>query len=120
MVRTACVQVFFLLTPVPPPLLQEHDSYLARYHETGQSSILEQPPRELQARTKDDRLIPIMLMVWPDIDRKNSEIFHGMLYLLESKPVIDQKQDGVIVINQHGKILVRNRALLMSLHECSN
>lgn len=47
---------------MPPPHRDEHDSYLQRYHETGQERILN-TPRELVAMHKDGSIFPIDLSV---------------------------------------------------------
>jgi PAS domain S-box-containing protein len=47
---------------MPEPYCDEHDGYIARYHETGQERILN-APRELVALRKDGSIFPIDLSV---------------------------------------------------------
>jgi two-component system CheB/CheR fusion protein len=47
---------------MPKPYCDEHDGYIARYHETGQERILN-APRELVALRKDGSIFPIDLSV---------------------------------------------------------
>jgi len=48
---------------MPEPHRSAHDDYIRRYQETGEAKIICQPGRELTAIGKDNRLIPIELMV---------------------------------------------------------
>lgn len=47
---------------MPSPYHEEHDTYLRRHHETGESRIIGQS-REVTARRKDGALVPISLSV---------------------------------------------------------
>lgn len=60
---------------MPPPFREEHDSYLRRYHETGQAGMID-VPRELVALRKDGTTFPIDLSV-TRVD--HSEYFTGII-----------------------------------------
>jgi signal transduction histidine kinase len=60
---------------MPPPYHDEHDSYLARYLQTGEKRIIG-IGREVQGRRKDDSLFPVDLTV---SEVEPGKLFTGMI-----------------------------------------
>ncbi len=108
---------------MPSPHHEEHDEYLNRYLTTGQARIIGKG-REVTGRRRDGSVFPLHLSVGEMVvggERK----FTGMLHDLSQRvqledqlrasearwrAVIDSAVDGIIVIDQHGRIEAFNPA----------
>lgn len=71
---------------MPAPYHAEHDGYIQRYRETGQSRIIG-VPRELVARRKDGSLMPMELSV-TEVDHQG--IFTGILRDLSERNALQR------------------------------
>jgi PAS domain S-box-containing protein len=62
---------------MPPPYRDEHDEYLAHYHETGERRIIG-IGRQVRGQRKDGSTFPIELSV-SEVDLPNKKLFAGIL-----------------------------------------
>jgi two-component system sensor kinase FixL len=102
---------------MPAPYHDEHDGYLARYLGTGDATIIG-TGREVAGRRRDGSTFPLHLSVG-EMRTGSEHKFVGMLHDLTSRAelearlrasegrwraVIDSAADGIIVIDQQGRI----------------
>jgi two-component system, LuxR family, sensor kinase FixL len=108
---------------MPSPYHEEHDGYLQRYLETGAAKIIG-TGREVTGRRRDGTTFPLHLSVGEmTIDGRRK--FTGMLHDLTSRvrleeqlrssearwrAIIDSAVDGIVVIDQLGRIEAFNPA----------
>jgi PAS domain S-box-containing protein len=69
---------------MPPPYRDEHDEYLARYHETGERRIIG-IGRQVRGQRKDGSTFPVDLAV-SEADLPNKKLFAGILRELAEAP----------------------------------
>lgn len=102
---------------MPSPEHEEHDSYLQRYLRTGEAKIIG-IGRRVTGRRRDGVVIPVQLSV-REMQIAGERKFTGILRDLTKRvdlegqlgasearwrAVIDSAVDGIIVIDQHGRI----------------
>ena len=108
---------------MPSPDHERHDSYLRRYLETGQQTIIG-TGREVVGRRRDGTAFPLHLSVG-EMTLDGQRKFTGMLHDLSRRAslqsqlqateaqwraVVESAVDGIIVIDQHGRIEAMNSA----------
>jgi PAS domain S-box-containing protein len=108
---------------MPSPDRERHDSYLRRYVETGQATIIG-VGREVVGRRRDGTTVPLHLSVG-EMTLAGERKFTGLLHDLtrratlqsqlqtseaQWRAVVESAVDGVIVIDQHGRVEAMNPA----------
>jgi len=108
---------------MPPPYHAEHDGYLQRYQSSGQAKIIG-IGREVTGRHRDGRTFPLHLSVG-EMTIGGERKFTGMLHDLSARvrleeqlrssesrwrSIIGSAVDGIIVIDQFGRIEAFNPA----------
>jgi PAS domain S-box-containing protein len=108
---------------MPSPYHEEHDSYVKRYLATGDARIIGKG-RKVAGRRRDGTVFPLHLSVG-EMTIGGRRKFTGMLHDLTErvgledqlgssearwKAVIDSAVDGIIVIDQHGRVEAFNPA----------
>jgi two-component system sensor kinase FixL len=102
---------------MPSPYHEEHDGYLQQYLGTGHATIIG-TGREVSGRRRDGTVFPLHLSVGEMVvggERKFTGMLHdltervrleGQLRSSEARwrAVIDSAVDGIIVIDEHGRI----------------
>jgi PAS domain S-box-containing protein len=107
---------------MPDPHRSEHDGYLARYRETGETWILGRT-REFEALRKDGSFVPIELSVSRvDIPGEPSPLFTGIVHDIterrEAERAIAQNEAELTRYREHLESLVEERtAQLESTHQ---
>jgi len=106
---------------MPPEVAKEHDGYLARYNETGESSIIGKG-RRVQAKHADGHLFDIHLSLSEGIQNGVKQFMGTITDLGKSGDdsietvtqsqfgLLDAMLDGAIVINELGIIQYWNKA----------
>lgn len=111
---------------MPSPLADEHDGYLAHYHQTGERHIIGKG-REVLGLHRDGRHIPLRLSIG-QADTPQGPIFVGFAYDLTERKrteaqlriaasVFDHTREGIAVIDANHQMVETNPAfsLLMGL-----
>jgi two-component system sensor kinase FixL len=108
---------------MPSPDHERHDGYVARYLDTGEARIIG-TGREVTGRRRDGTLFPVRLAV-SEMRIGGDRKFTGMLHDLTQRAqlgrdleasearwraIIDSAVDGIIVIDEHGRIEAFNAA----------
>jgi len=108
---------------MPSPYHQQHDSYLQRYQNTRQATIIG-TGREVSGRRRDGSVFPLHLSVG-EMTIGGEQKFTGMLHDLSRRgqlenqlrvsegrwrAIVDSAVDGIIVIDSHGLIEAFNPA----------
>jgi two-component system sensor kinase FixL len=108
---------------MPSPYHEEHDAYLQRYLTTGDARIIG-TGREVTGRRRDGTTFPLHLSVG-EMNVGGVRKFTGMLHDLTGRvrledqlrasearwrAVIESAVDGIIVIDEHGRVEAFNRA----------
>jgi two-component system sensor kinase FixL len=108
---------------MPSPYHEEHDAYLQRYLTTGEARIIG-TGREVAGRRRDGTTFPVHLSVG-EMHVGGVPKFTGMLHDLTSRvrledqlrasearwrAIIESAVDGIIVIDEHGRVEAFNRA----------
>jgi len=108
---------------MPSPYHEEHDGYIARYHDTQEPRIIG-IGREVQGKKKNGDIFPFFLSV-SEIQLEDRKIFAGVIHdisdikqkekeLLYSqnqfKAIFESAVDSIIIINQSGIIQIANPA----------
>jgi PAS domain S-box-containing protein len=108
---------------MPAPHHEEHDSYLARYLETGNATIIG-IGREVTGRRRDGTTFPLHLSVG-EMSVGGERKFTGMLHDLSDRvrleeqlrtsearwrAIVQSAVDGIVVIDAHGRIEAFNAA----------
>ena len=109
-------------TLMPSPDHEQHDGYLARYLETGAANIIG-IGRQVTGRRRNGTTFPLHLSVG-EMSISGERKFTGMLHDLSERmrlddelrasaarwrSVIDSAVDGIVVIDEHGRIEAFNR-----------
>lgn len=78
---------------MPEPHHSAHDGYLANYHRTGQTNIMNRP-RRFEAMRKDGALVPIELCVSrADIPGGGSPLFVGIIRDMSAYAAVERGRD---------------------------
>lgn len=110
---------------MPSPFHEEHDGYLERYLRTGRAAIIG-TGREVRGRRKDGTVFPLHLSVGEmviDGERKFTGVVHDLTERVKIeeqlraseerwRAVIESAIDGIIVIDERGRIESFNPAAM--------
>ena len=102
---------------MPSPDREQHDDYLARYLSTGEARIIGQG-RTVTGRRRDGSVFPLHLSVGEmtiDGTRKFTGLLHDLSVRMQQEDrnrasearwqsVVESAVDGIVVIDQHGRI----------------
>jgi len=99
---------------MPEPHRSGHDGYLANYHRTGQTNILNRP-RRFDAQRKDGSLVPIELCVSrADIPGASAPLFVGIIR--DMSDVADAERSREQERVQYQQLLADQTTALQSAH----
>jgi PAS domain S-box-containing protein len=99
---------------MPEPHRSGHDGYLANYHRTGQTNILNRP-RRFDAQRKDGSLVPIELCVSrADIPATSAPMFVGIIR--DMSDVADAERSREQERVQYQQLLADQTTALQSAH----
>jgi len=99
---------------MPEPHHSAHDGYLANYHRTGQTNIMNRP-RRFNAMRRDGSLVPIELCVSrADIPGGGPPLFVGIIRDMSAYAAAERSRDEERVRSQH--LLADQTAALQQAH----
>lgn len=99
---------------MPEPHRSGHDGYLANYHRTGQTNILNRP-RRFDAQRKDGSLVPIELCVSrAELSDKSAPLFVGIIR--DMSDVADAERSREQERVQYQQLLADQTTALQSAH----
>lgn len=101
---------------MPAPYHDEHDGYLKNYHNTGNKKIIG-TGRQVEGKRKDDSIFPLDLSI-SEVDIKGRKIYSGIVRDITEvqeaqqrlAAVLDNTVDGLITIDEFGKVEHYNKA----------